>query len=95
MQYNYTQPMSANQFPNDLGNILQNKSDDKLENLPFKRYSYTNFTGKPYSHYHGIPYQVNDNCFPNNNDRTIIRQNQPTFCNHNNNNPSWAIITPR
>ncbi len=44
------------------------------------RYAYTDFTQKPYIHYHGIPFQKN-NCGINNNDqnRTIIRtlQNSP------------------
>uniref|UniRef100_A0A6G6AD71 Uncharacterized protein n=1 Tax=Borely moumouvirus TaxID=2712067 RepID=A0A6G6AD71_9VIRU len=47
------------------------------------RYSYTNFTGNPYIHDHGVPYDVNIDerqrlLNNNNNNRTIIRSNQNT-----------------
>ncbi|AGF85092.1 hypothetical protein QJ854_gp690 [Moumouvirus goulette] len=47
------------------------------------RYSYTNFSGNPYIHYNGVPYDINiDNrqrlLHNNNNNRTIIRSNQNT-----------------
>ncbi|AQN68535.1 hypothetical protein [Saudi moumouvirus] len=46
------------------------------------RYSYTNFTGNPYTYYYGVPYDVNiderQRLLHNNNNhnRTIIRSNQ-------------------
>ena len=44
------------------------------------RYAFVNFTGKPYIHYHGIPYNKpeNDQAINfNEPERTIIRTNQP------------------
>lgn len=42
------------------------------------RYSYADFTGKPYIYYHGIPYAKNTNPPMTNQEdnRTIIRTNQ-------------------
>jgi len=56
---------------------------------PINRYAYTNYTGKPYIYYHGIP--VNRNCTPqyntltNSHFRTVVRTNQT-----NDDNNVWA-----
>ena len=38
------------------------------------RYSYTNYTGKPYIHYHSFPVKQNNSAFIQN-DRTIVASN--------------------
>lgn len=42
------------------------------------RYSYANFTGKPYIYYFGVPYRPGT-VKQNNAQRTIIRTNQPAM----------------
>lgn len=58
------------------------------------RHSYTTYTGKPYIHYQGVPINAQTCAYiqsnqPLQNNRTIIRANQPNFAISGNSN-AWA-----
>nr|WBF70552.1 hypothetical protein [Megavirus caiporensis] len=70
--------------------MCQRKYFSPLNHIMTSRYSYTNYTGNPYIHYHGIPYNenINDQLPSNNSNRSIIRSNQMPS------DTSYVTITP-